>query len=81
MSPVRVGSHLFVGGYNKQNLLRKRASEQPVSEVGWGNKSKHGMSPVNAQPFVDGDIMYGCDHSGILMAVALPSGERIWETS
>jgi outer membrane protein assembly factor BamB len=80
MSPVRVGSYLFVGGYNKQNLLLKLASDRPGAEVVWGNKSKHGMSPVNAQPFVDGDIMYGCDHSGILMAVSLPSGERLWET-
>ncbi len=81
MSPVRMGDYLFVGGYDKQNLLLKLASDQPGAEVVWGNKSKHGMSPVNVQPFVDGDIMYGCDHSGILMAVALPSGERVWETT
>lgn len=81
MTPVRVGDYLFVGGYKKKNLLLKLATDKPAAEIVWGNKSKHGISPVNVQPFVDGDTMYGCDDSGKLMAVALPSGERLWETS
>ncbi|MCH8839583.1 MAG: PQQ-binding-like beta-propeller repeat protein [Planctomycetes bacterium] len=81
MSPVRMGNYLYVGGYNRQNLLLKLATDKPAAEIVWGNKSKHGISPNNVQPFVDGETMYGCDQTGVMMAVALPSGERLWETT
>ena len=81
MSPVRMGNYLYVGGYDKQNLLLKLATDKPAAEIVWGNKSKHGISPNNVQPFVDGETMYGCDQTGIMMAVALPTGERLWETT
>jgi outer membrane protein assembly factor BamB len=81
MSPVQSGEHLFVGGYSDQNLLLKLAADQPAAEVEWGNKSRHGISPNNVQPMVVGETMYGFDQSGKLMAVALPSGARLWETT
>ena len=81
MSPVVSGDYLYVGGYNKQSLMLKLASDKPGAEVVWGNVSKHGISPVNVQPLVDGNLMYGVDGSGELMAVEFPSGERIWQTS
>ena len=81
MSPVQMGEYLYVGGYNNQSVLLKLATDRPAAEVVWGNKSKHGISPVNVQPMVVGEVMYGFHGSGELMAVALPSGERLWQTS
>jgi outer membrane protein assembly factor BamB len=81
MSPVVVGKHLYVGGYSDQSLLLTLAEDAEKPTIEWGNRSKHGMAPVNVQPFVDGDIIYGVDQNGLLMAVQIPSGERLWETS
>lgn len=81
MSPVVMDDYMFLGGYDKQNLLLKLSTDKPGAEVVWGNESKKGMSPVNVQPYLDGKIMYGVAHKGSLMAVELPSGEHLWETT
>ncbi len=80
MSPVKSGDYLYVGGYSDQSLMLKLAADKPAAEIVWGNESKHGISPVNVQPIVDGDTIYGFDQDGNLMAIAVPSGERLWET-
>jgi outer membrane protein assembly factor BamB len=80
MSPVQSGDYLYVGGYSDQSLMLKLAQDKPVAEIVWGNERKHGVSPINVQPIVAGDVIYGVDQNSNLMAVAVPSGERIWET-
>ena len=80
MSPVKMGDYLYAGGYNKQSVMLKLASDKPAVEIVWGNKPKHGVSPVNVQPIVVEETMYGVDGSGELMAIAFPGGERIWKT-
>ncbi|MEM9351642.1 MAG: PQQ-binding-like beta-propeller repeat protein [Planctomycetota bacterium] len=80
MSPVQVGEYLYVGGYDKKNLLLRLDSEGPGAEVVWGNQSKRGLSPVNVQPIAHQGMIVGFDQSGLLTAFELPSGERIWET-
>jgi outer membrane protein assembly factor BamB len=81
MSPVRWSNYLYVGGYNKQSLLVELAAKSPAAEIVWRNETKHGISPVNVQPFVNDGIMYGFDQDGRLYAVELPSGKRLWETT
>jgi outer membrane protein assembly factor BamB len=81
MSPVLSGDHLYVGGYSDQSLMLKLAQDKPEVEIVWGNERKHGISPINVQPIVDGDTIYGLDQSGNMMAVEVPSGERLWQTS
>jgi outer membrane protein assembly factor BamB len=81
MSPVKSGDYLYVGGYSDQSLMLKLATDKPAAEIVWGNERTQGVSPVNVQPIVDGDVIYGVDQSGNLMAVAVPSGERLWETT
>jgi outer membrane protein assembly factor BamB len=81
MSPVRSGNYLFVGGYSNRNLLIELASNEPKAKEVWRNQAKKGMSPVNVQPFVIGEIVYGCDQSGELMAFDIATGNRRWETS
>jgi outer membrane protein assembly factor BamB len=78
---VQSGKYLFVGGYTNRNLLIELDSKSPKATEVWRNQAKKGMSPVNVQPMVIGDIVYGCDQSGEMMAFNIASGERLWETS
>ncbi len=81
MSPIYWNNYLYVGGYNKKCLMLKLSAERPAAEVVWGNKPRHGISPINVQPFLDDGTMYGFDQNGMLMAIELPSGKRLWETA
>jgi hypothetical protein len=47
----------------------------------WKNDAKHGLSPINVQPTVDGEVLYGFDQDGSLYGVKFPDGDRLWETS
>ena len=38
------------------------------------------LSPVNMTPFVDADTIYGFDQPGMLRAVDLKTGKRLWES-
>lgn len=80
MSPVKSGDYLYVGGYSDQSLMLKLATDKPGAEIMWGNERKHGIAPINVQPMADGDVIYGVDQNSNLMAVQVPSGERLWET-
>lgn len=80
MAPVVSGDHLFVGGFSNKNLLLKLSKDKPAVEVVWKDKGKAGMAPVNVQPIVDGNMLYGMDQNGELMGVELPEGNRVWTT-
>lgn len=80
MSPVMVGEYLYAAGYSNRSLLLKMDPNKPaVSEV-WRDRSQV-ISPVNVQPFVIDNIVYGFDQKGVLRALKVPEGERLWETS
>ena len=81
MTPVRVGEYLFVAGYQGKNLLLKLLADKPGVEVVWKDKPRTAVSPVNVQPFVDGSTVYGFHESGELMAVDIPSGNRLWTST
>lgn len=81
MSPVVSGDLLFAAGFSNKNLLLELASDEPGAEVLWRDERKSAISPVNVQPFVDDDTMYGFDQNGTMYGVDLRSGERLWETT
>lgn len=78
MAPVKVGEHLYVGGYQEKNLLLKFAADGRSVETVWRNKAKHGISAVNVQPFLADGLLWGYHEKGELRAVAIPSGEIVW---
>ena len=78
MTPVRVGDHLYVGGYQNKNLLLKLKADVPGVEVVWRNKPKQGISAVNVQPFVADGLVYGFHESGELRAMRIPEGDFVW---
>lgn len=79
MTPVRVGDHLFVAGYPTKNLLVKLTADKPGIEVVFNNKPKVAVYPGAVQPFLQDGLLYGYDDSGMMYAVELPSGKRVWE--
>jgi outer membrane protein assembly factor BamB len=81
MSPVLAGELLYAAGYNNQSLLLKLASDKPAAEVVWRNRGANAISPVNVQPYTEEGVLYGVDQKGVLRAVDLQSGKKLWETS
>lgn len=80
MSPILVEDHLYVGGYSGKNLLLKLLPEAPFFEVVYRDQKKQAISPVNVQPFLDGETLYGMDQGGEFLAVEVFTGERLWST-
>lgn len=81
MAPVQFGDYLYVGGYSNKNLLLKLAADKPAAEVVWQDVSRTAISPVNVQPIMDGNMLYGVDQGGKMLGVELPSGKRVWESN
>jgi len=80
MSPVVAGEYLYVAGFNKQSLMIRMASDKPAATEVWRGK-KNIICPVNVQPFLLDDVLYGFDQKGVMRAIRLPDGERLWETT
>ncbi len=81
MTPIRSGDHLFVGGYAGKNLMLKLTADKPGAEVVFKDKKGLGLSPVNVQPFLQDGVIYGHTDDGLLYAVEVPSGKRLWEST
>lgn len=81
MTPVRSGKLVYAGGFNNRNLLVELDTKQPGAQTLWRDKSRTALSPVNVQPFVEGNTMYGFDQNGTLYGIDLPTGDRIWQTN
>lgn len=81
MTPIVVGDHLYIGGFQEKNLLLKLAKDKPGAEVVWRDKAKHGISAVNVQPIADGDLIYGFHEKGDLRAIKIPTGEIVWKNN
>jgi len=80
MSPIRVGTYLYAAGFNNRSLLLKMDPQQPeVSEV-WRDR-RNVICPVNVQPFVIDDVVYGMDQKGVMRAMRLPDGQQLWESN
>jgi outer membrane protein assembly factor BamB len=81
MTPIKSGNLLYAGGYSNKNLLIQLGSDRPSASVLWRDEPKAAISPVNVQPFLDNDFLYGFDQSGKLLGVELRTGRRVWEST
>ena len=79
MSPVMVGDYLYVAGHSNRNVLIQMDPTKPAATEVWHDKQNI-ICPVNVQPIVDGNTLYGMDQKGVMRAVSIPDGERLWET-
>ncbi len=81
MTPIHHGNHLFIAGYDNKNLMLELSTDKPGAKKLWRDVEKHAMSPVNVQPFLMGDKIYGLDQSGELRCISIPSGDIDWSTT
>jgi outer membrane protein assembly factor BamB len=81
MAPQISGDYLFASAIGNVAALYKLSSEKPAAEVVWTGKPKLGVYAANSTPLIDGKTLYGVDcDQGMLMAVDLETGKRLWET-
>jgi outer membrane protein assembly factor BamB len=80
MSPILSGNHLYAAGYSNHSLMIELDPAKPAAKEMWRDQ-QNAISPVNVQPFLDGDVLYGFDQKGVMRALSFPSGKRLWETS
>jgi outer membrane protein assembly factor BamB len=82
MMPRRAGDLLFASAIGNVAALFKLNSDQPGVEEVWAGGAKRALYAANATPLVDGDTLYGADcDSGMLIAVDLKDGSRLWSTA
>ena len=80
MTPIKSGNLLYVAGYSNKNLLLQLSTEKPEAVELWRDK-RNVLSPVNVQPFLEGEVLYGFDQGGELRAIELPSGKQLWTST
>jgi outer membrane protein assembly factor BamB len=88
MAPQQDGDFLFAAGIGGAGVVLRLDSEKPKVSVVWqevmerdGNTPKQrGLYPVNMTPLIDRGIIYGVDQPGMLRAVELHSGKKLWFT-
>jgi outer membrane protein assembly factor BamB len=92
MTPRQSGDRLFaagIGGAAVVLKLDRDKDNKPTASVVWqeaadkdlNRKPKaRGVYPVNMTPFIDNGTIYGVDQPGMLRAVELETGKKLWFT-
>jgi outer membrane protein assembly factor BamB len=88
MAARQDGDLLYAAGNGGAQAVVKLAADKPGAEVVWredpvpmGRKMpKRGLAPINMTPFIDQGVIYGVDQPGMMRAVRLTTGERLWFT-
>lgn len=82
VADTQAGRVLFASGIGRVGALFRLAAEDPGAEVVWRGAAKSAVYCANSTPCIVGDVLYGCDcETGMLTAVALADGRRLWETA
>ena len=75
------GRVLFASGIGRVGALFRLAADGSTAGVVWRGAPKTAVYCANSTPFIEGNAIYGCDcDTGMLTAVDLATGERLWET-
>lgn len=89
MAPRQSGDKLFAAGIGGAGVVLKLDPNGDKVSVVWqevGDKVKgmaprpRGLYPVNATPFIENGTIYGVDQPGMLRAVELNTGKKLWFT-
>lgn len=82
MGPRKQGSYLYASAIGNISALIKLDDEKPGAKFVWKGKPKTSIFCSNSTPFIDGDMLYGCDvETGALVGAALKDGKRLWQTT
>ena len=82
VADTKQGRVLFASGIDRVAALYGLDGAEPAARLLWRGEPKSAVYCANATPFIAGDTIYGCDcDTGMLMAVELETGRRLWETT
>jgi outer membrane protein assembly factor BamB len=72
---------LFASGIGRVGALYRLAADGSEPSLLWRGEPKTAVYCANSTPFIAGQTLYGCDcDTGMLTAVNLATGERLWES-
>jgi outer membrane protein assembly factor BamB len=87
MTPRQAGDKLFAAGIGGAGVVLKFDGEKATAEWREVTDKARGMAPkprglypVNMTPFIENGIIYGVDQPGMLRAVELATGKKLWFT-
>jgi outer membrane protein assembly factor BamB len=87
MAPRQHGDRLFAAGIGGAGVVLKLTGDKPevlwheTADKGSDRKPKpRGLYPVNMTPLIEGGVVYGVDQPGMLRAVELDTGKKLWFT-
>ena len=81
MAPRQSGEYLFASGVGQVGALLKLSSDKPGATVIWRGDAKSAVYAANTTPFIEDGVIYGVDcRPGIMRAVDLLTGKRLWES-
>jgi outer membrane protein assembly factor BamB len=81
VADTKQGRVLFASGIGRVGALFALAADKPDAAVLWRGEPKSAVYCANSTPFIAGDVLYGCDcDTGMLTAVDVATGKRLWET-
>jgi outer membrane protein assembly factor BamB len=88
MAPRQAGDRLFAAGIGGACAVLKLDRDKPAASVVWEEEAgkdirtpkARGLYPVNMTPFIDNGTIYGVDQPGMLRAVDLETGKKLWFT-
>lgn len=78
MAPRASGDHMFAGGEEAAVGMKLKPDKTGYVAAWEADTKGKGLMPVNMTPFVEGDTIYGVDRTGMLRAVDLKTGKRLW---
>jgi outer membrane protein assembly factor BamB len=89
MCPRQAGNKLFAAGIGGAGVVLQLDGAKQTATPIWQeavDKAKgmapkpRGLYPVNMTPFIEGGTIYGVDQPGMLRAVELDTGKKLWFT-
>jgi len=82
VADTRDGRVLYASGIGRVGALFRLATDRPAASVVWRGEPKTAVYCANSTPFIEDETLYGCDvDTGMLTAVEVVSGRRLWETA
>ena len=78
-APRQLGSQIFASGVRKTGALI--ALTDGGADIVWRGAPDNAVYSANATPFLEADVIYGCDGSGTLICAKIGDGTRLWETA
>jgi outer membrane protein assembly factor BamB len=80
MAPRVSDNRLFAASEEAMAAFEMKPGAPPAELWRGNRKSARGLNPVNMTPFIEGNVIYGVDQPGMLRAVELATGKRLWYT-